>query len=200
MIVVMASDENDDKAWFSNYGTDVELAAPGVRILSTGLYYVNPAYREYNGTSAAAAHVSGAAALLLEIDDWTPHELREHLVASAEPVRALRGICRANGRLNLRQSVLGPFAITRPSGGEQLPQGATYRVEWRSEYVAPVVNSVEILFIDQTTGMVLSRNGGFPNNGRRRVVVPNQATPRAIVRLRCEQKNLYADSASFQII
>jgi len=200
MVVVMASDENDDKAWFSNYGADVELAAPGIRILSTGLYYVNPAYREYNGTSAAAAHVSGAAAMLLEIDDWTPHELREHLVASAEPVRGLRGICRANGRLNLRRAVLGPFAIARPSGGEQLQRGVTYYVEWRSEYVTPVVNSVEILFIDQNTGSVLSRFGGLPNNGRRRVVAPNQAIARAIVRVRCEQKNLYADSATFEII
>ena len=200
MIVVMASDENDNKAWFSNYGADVELAAPGIRILSTGLYYVNPAYRDYNGTSAAAAHVSGAAAMLLELDDWTPHELREHLVASAEPVRSLRGICRANGRLNLRRAVLGPFAIDKPILGEQLQRGATYRVEWHSEYVAPIVNSVEILFIDQDTGLVLSQFGGFPNNGRRNVVVPNQAIARAIVRVRCEQKNLYADSATFEII
>jgi subtilisin family serine protease len=88
MVVVMASDRDDDKSWLSNHGSNVDLAAPGERVLSTGLYYVDPAYREYGGTSAAAAHVSGAAALLLAIDDWTPQEIRAHLVASADPLRA----------------------------------------------------------------------------------------------------------------
>jgi thermitase len=200
MLVVMASDEHDEKAWFSNYGANVDLAAPGVRILSTGLYYVNPAYRVYNGTSAAAAHVSGAAALLLKIDDWTPQEIRAHLIASAEPIRKLHGLCRANGRLSVSRAVLGPFSIVRPQAAEQLQQGASYRVEWQSQYVTPIVNTVEIVFIDRMTGAILGRFGGFPNNGRRQVVVPNGATRQAIVRVRCEQKNLYADSPAFRIV
>lgn len=199
MIVVMASDRHDEKAWFSNYGAKVDLAAPGVQILSTGLYYVTPAYREYSGTSAAAAHVSGAAALLLAIDDWTPQEIREHLVASAEPVRMLRGICRAGGRLNLRRAVLGPFSVVKPEVGEQLQQGATYTVEWQLDYVAPVVQTIEIAFIDKASGAILSRCGGLSNDGNGQVVVPNIPTQQAIVRIRCEQKNLYADSAVFSI-
>jgi hypothetical protein len=200
MVVVMASDEHDEKAWFSNYGANVDLAAPGVRTLSTGLYYVNPAYRVYSGTSAAAAHVSGAAALLLKIDDWTPQEIPAHLIASAEPIRKLNGLCRANGRLSLSRAVLGPFSIVRPQAAEQLQQGVSYRVEWRSEYVTPVVNTVGIAFIDQATGAILSRFGGLPNNGHRQVVVPNAATRQAIVRVCCEQKNLYADSQAFRIV
>jgi Subtilase family len=200
MVVAMASDEHDEKAWFSNYGANVDLAAPGVRILSTGLYYVNPAYRGYSGTSAAAAYVSGAAALLLKIDDWTPQEIRTHLIASAEPVRKLRGLCQANGRLSLSRAVLGPFSIVRPQAAEQLRQGASYRVQWRSAYDTPVVRTVEIAFIDQATGAILSRFGGLPNNGRSQVVVPNVATRQAIVRVRCEQKNLYADSRAFRIV
>jgi thermitase len=200
MVVVMASDRHDEKSWFSNYGSTVDLAAPGEGVVSTGLYYVNPAYRAYSGTSAAAAHVSGAAALLLAIDDWTPHEIREHLVASADPIPSLQGICRANGRLNLRRAVLGPFSIVKPGGGEQLTRGSAYDVTWGSEYIAPVVNSVEIAFINRATGVALGRFGGLPNNGHRQVVVPNQATAQVIVRVRCEQKNLYADSATFEII
>jgi Subtilase family len=200
MLVAMASDEHDEKAWFSNYGANVDLAAPGVRILSTGLYYVNPAYRAYSGTSAAAAYVSGAAALLLQIDDWTPQEIREHLIKSAEPVRKLHGLCRANSRLSLSRAVLGPFSIVRPQAAEQLQQGASYRVEWRSEYDTPVVRTVEIAFIDQATGQFLSRFRGLPNHGQSQVVVPNAATLQAIVRVRCEQKNLYADSQAFRIV
>jgi hypothetical protein len=201
MIVVMASDRNDDKCWFSSYGPNVDLAAPGERVLSTGLYYVTPAYRSYSGTSISAAHVSAAAALLLAIDDWTPAEIRQHLVASADRVRGLLGTCRAEGRLNLRRAIVGPFVVTSP-GAAQPPVagGSFYLVQWISEYVAPVVNSVEISFIDQGSGVILGTLIGLPNDGHRLVVVPNQPTASVMIRVRCEQKNLYADSDSFQIV
>ena len=92
MIVAMASDRHDVKCWFSNYGVTsavpgtggnrrgVDLAAPGVGIRSTGIYYVNPRYPDHSGTSVAAAYLSGAAALLLAIDSsWTPQEIHVHL-------------------------------------------------------------------------------------------------------------------------
>lgn len=197
--VALASDEHDDKAWFSNYGVNVDVAAPGTRVLSTGLYYLDPAYREYSGTSPAAAHVSGAAALLLAIDNWTPQEIRDHLVASADPVRRLRRLCRAGGRLNLCRAVRGPFSVVSPAGGEQLQRGTNHVVEWQSDYVTPVVNSIAIEFRD-VAGDILSQVGGLPNNGAHSVVVPNQPTAQAFVRIRCEQKNLYADSGLFRIV
>ncbi len=46
----------------SNYGTAVDMAAPGVSILST---YINSGYTTLTGTSMSAPHVSGAAALIL---------------------------------------------------------------------------------------------------------------------------------------
>lgn len=210
MIAVMASDKHDDRATFSNYGDNVDIAAPGTRILSTTVYFVPPqrqtppgrhnsGYHEYNGTSTAAAFVSGAAALLLSIDDWTPRELREHLVASADPAPGLRGICRAQGRLNLRRAIVGPFSVIRPRGGERLHRGALYDVKWACEYDTPVVQTVGITVIDAASGQALSHIGGLPRRGNHQVPIPNRPVATAFVRVECEQKRLYADSPQFQI-
>jgi len=116
LISVLATDRNDQKAGFSNYGQNVHIAAPGVDIVSTSPYLCqppappslsyNPAYRSYSGTSAAAAHVSGAAALLLSIQpSWTAEKVRGHLMETVDPIPDLRHCCRAGGRLNIGRAV-----------------------------------------------------------------------------------------------
>jgi subtilisin family serine protease len=131
MITVMASDEEDQKPGFSNYGDNVDIAAPGVNIISTSPYMCRPRadallfgidrYRRYSGTSPAAAHVSGAAALLLSIKPgWTPQKIRDCLIESSDRITALQPFCPEGRRLNLRRAVERAAQIPESSSSESI--------------------------------------------------------------------------------
>ncbi|MFP4528930.1 MAG: S8 family serine peptidase, partial [Candidatus Kapaibacterium sp.] len=81
VISVGAVNSDGLRDWRSNYGSHLDLTAPGVNIITTNL---GGGYRPATGTSLAAPHVSGAAALLLQNNpDFTPQEVRGLLRASA---------------------------------------------------------------------------------------------------------------------
>ncbi|WP_411026436.1 CUB domain-containing protein, partial [Salmonella sp. s54395] len=78
-ITVGATDNTDARAYFSNYGTCVDIFGPGVDITSTWIGGVT-ATNTISGTSMATPHVAGAAAILLSIDpSQTPSELKANL-------------------------------------------------------------------------------------------------------------------------
>jgi len=91
VIAVAATDQNDMKAYFSNWGNWIELAAPGVDIYSTmPTYHVtlndypygySMNYDFMSGTSMACPHVAGVAALVWSIypeaaSNWVRTQLR----------------------------------------------------------------------------------------------------------------------------
>jgi aqualysin 1 len=82
-ITVGAIDNYGRKASFSNYGSVVDIQAPGVSIIST---YKNGGAAWMSGTSMASPHVAGAAALYLSksVNRYkTPQQVRDRLVTDA---------------------------------------------------------------------------------------------------------------------
>ncbi|PIK55112.1 putative tolloid-like protein 1 [Apostichopus japonicus] len=79
-ITVGATDEQDARAYFSNFGSCLDLFAPGVDVESAWIGGSGDASYSLSGTSAAVPHVSGAAAILLGLDSsLTPDEVKTAL-------------------------------------------------------------------------------------------------------------------------
>ncbi len=118
VLSVGASTSTDERASFSNYGaTTVDLFAPGQSIYSLGL---NGTYVTASGTSMAAPHVTGVAALLRATlgSDATYRRLRSALLDTTQPVAALSGRCVTGGRLDAYAALnsLDHVAPATPTG------------------------------------------------------------------------------------
>ncbi len=100
-IVVGATDRDGERAWYSNYGSRVDVMAPGGDMTSTAADGVlslgaNGGYAYMEGTSMAAPHVSGVAALMRALDpSLTTSGALDVLRASATPLTNAE--CEAGG-------------------------------------------------------------------------------------------------------
>lgn len=84
-VTVGATTSADSLASYSNFGTCVDLNAPGSSITSAWIGS-NSATNTISGTSMATPHVAGAAALYLEDTVASPQQVRDTLVSNASPV------------------------------------------------------------------------------------------------------------------
>lgn len=94
-ITVGAADKADARASFSNFGTGVDVFAPGVEIISTWIGDSSSS-KTVSGTSAACPQVAGAAALELQLGQTTsttiltPSQVAATIVKRAEDGNILR--------------------------------------------------------------------------------------------------------------
>ncbi|MCB0113248.1 MAG: peptidase S8, partial [Caldilineaceae bacterium] len=110
-VIAVSATRQDDTRWtLSNFGEWVDISAPGYTIYST-YYDLNNYYNGYiymSGTSMAAPHVAGVAALLLSQNpERTPDDLRRVLLETADDL-GLPGIDVefGAGRLNAKQALM----------------------------------------------------------------------------------------------
>lgn len=113
VIAVSATDKSDAVPYWSSRGPEVELAAPGVDVYST---YKGGGYATLSGTSMAAPHVTGVAALVIAggISDGNGNgvvndEVRSRLQSTAEDLGAVgRDNLYGYGLVDAGRAVAGP--------------------------------------------------------------------------------------------
>jgi subtilisin family serine protease len=107
VLAVSATGASDTVTGFSTTGDFVDIAAPGVGVWSTLWARGADTYGVANGTSAAAPHVAGAAALILSLrPDLRADQVADLLQASADDEGASgRDTETGSGRLNVLRAV-----------------------------------------------------------------------------------------------
>lgn len=115
-ITVGATDNLDAQANYSNYGDCLDLYAPGSAITSSWIGS-DTTYRTANGTSMAAPHVAGAAALYLQLNPSASAQQVSDGLTGAATTRALSGLDRSspNRLLYVGNMVSAPIPAPSPN-------------------------------------------------------------------------------------
>ena len=122
VIFVAANTHNDVLTWFSNYGSKIQISAPGENIWST---VVGNTYASYDGTSMSTPMFSAMVAVVRSLNPaMTAREALDHMIDTADVVPGFNGQVVGDKRANLNNAVNsipsgpggGPSSVTRILG------------------------------------------------------------------------------------
>jgi subtilisin family serine protease len=158
---VGALDASGKLASFSNYGSGVDLAAPGDAILST----LPGGYGWGGGTSMAAPFVSATAALMLSLaPTLSPEEVVSRIAASVTRLPALSGKVRTGGMLDAgaaMRSLAARVVPERLQGADRYATAAAVSTKFDPGVAVAYVASGES-FPDALAGAALAGSTGQP--------------------------------------
>jgi len=160
IVSVAATGQIDEIAPFSNYGTTtVDIGAPGRRIMSTiALNGTDPSYTVQSGTSMAAPHVAGVAALIKSLyPSASTTAIKSALLNSGDSLASLLGKTVTGKRLNALSALeyfaadvtapvitlIGDASITITAGDSYNDQGATAVDDIDGTYAVVGVGTVD---------------------------------------------------------
>ena len=121
-IAISATDRDDARASFSNYGSYISVAAPGVGIYSTYCKQGSTFYASMSGTSTAAPHVAGLAALLFSQDNTRSNATVRSLIEDSADDLGDAGWDQylGHGRINAYRALGTVSAVIEPATGGSL--------------------------------------------------------------------------------
>jgi len=127
-ITVAASNSTDNRASFSNYGSCVDVFAPGVGIRST---LIGGGSGSYDGTSMASPHVAGAAAVLWSLNPTYSHtQVASALISSATSNKIVDTMGSPNRLLFLAPG--SGVAPTAPTSVTAAVSAGTVTINWNA--------------------------------------------------------------------
>ncbi len=169
IISVAAIDRYGNRASFSNYGAEsVHLGAPGAGIFST-YHQSDTSYITAQGTSMAAPHVAGVAALVrARFPGISVQDLRDRIIHATTATSSLQGITTSGGRVNAYQALTATgdgrleLAIA-PRSGRTLFHGRTLPVVVRVRDLVGVTGATVTGTTSSGATLAFRDNGVWPD-------------------------------------
>lgn len=132
LISVTAVDSYGDIAAYSNYGTSIDLAAPGDDIIST----IVGTYASMSGSSMAVPQVSAIAAMLYSIsDNLYASNVKEIIIGSIKPLETLSGVLKNPGIPSAYKAVMASGDLIQDTKSPVLSFKTVYS---KDTFVVPV--------------------------------------------------------------